>query len=279
MVRRIPSHIYFQNQNRNRHDAPLTDHEINPLVTQVSTAQGTYIALIFSTSISSISWDYKDQFLIFRVVDGNPVLLPNPMPTFRMGFDLGFVDDPTPFADRNANGQLELALSDRVSMGSSTCYTNHNLALLEIRPDGSVENITPMTTGRFYISHLEDIDGDGIPEIAANASATNLYDSSKCSYRTIQWFGWNGARYENISATLDESFYPTIAEFWVAFEEIDCISIDDSLYEMLWDEYARGNLQNVWNDIKANYPMCPANPSTFEQLGNWVNEFLPEGDQ
>jgi hypothetical protein len=169
-----------------------------------------------------------------------------------MGFGFDFFEDPTPFADRNANGQLELALSNRISMGSSACYTNQTLALLEIQPDGSVQDITPITTGRFYVSHLEDIDGDGIPEIAANASATNPYDTSKCSYRTIQWFGWNGTRYEDIPATLDELFYPAIAEFWAALEEKGCMSIDDILYEMLWDEYARGNLQNVWDDLKAD---------------------------
>jgi hypothetical protein len=44
---------------------------------------------------------------------------------------------------------------------------------------------------------------------------------------------------------------------------------------MLWDEYARGNLQNVWDDLKADYSVCPADPLAFEQLDFWITRFLP----
>jgi hypothetical protein len=200
----------------------------------------TYIVMLINRSDSPLM---GHQLLMFRVEDDEIYLLPHPIQTEGIGYIMVFVDG---FADRNGNGYPDLAIDTGTGGSHPTLY----LVLLELRPHGEVEDISPQSSDALP-RYLVDLDGDGIFEIEARGCIPHPFNGY-CLDRYFGFrrlFAWDGTAYRDISAT-NEAYWPAIAAFWRGTREREgCLLPDYPMYDMLVGYLAMGRLQEGWSRL------------------------------
>jgi len=263
----------------------LRNFHMQPEIERTEYEGSTYVALIVEPEFILAG---SRRLLLFRLTDDGPVLLPDVLNTgfyyyiTFSGVRFGHDGDLGGFADRNGNGYPDLAI-DTDSNGSCGVQA---MQVLEIRPDDRVMNLSPITMQHLGDSaprDFVDLEGDGILEIVV---AT--YSVAPTSYgchipAMIQYYAWDGTAYQNISPTLDESYYPAIDQYWSSIDREDvCLLPDQPMYQMLIDYIALGRLEEGWLRLQRvlHWERCPGDLTDFQRdhmlsLVAWVGSHLP----
>lgn len=208
-----------------------------------------------------------DAVLIFQIKPGGDVFLLNDVfPGFSWYTGL---DD---FADRNGNGYPDILVGGY--MGGNC--GRRPLRIWEIRPGGILVDLSAdwvSTRG----TETQDLNGDGVLEFMENRVTTDIPGGySPCGYPVVHhWYGWDGAQYVDISATLDESYYPRIAAFWAdEAHQSGCLLPDAEMYLLLLDYEVLGRLEEGWARLAPTlrWESCPA--QTLIDQGETMGAFL-----
>jgi hypothetical protein len=133
---------------------------MTPKIEELNFVGDTYVAMIV---------DDSDHFmghglLLFRLVDGEPQLIPNPIRYDYSSDFLNFAEEDyqevtAGFADRNGNGYPDLTV---YASSGGNCGLIMPL-ILEIHPGGEVVDLTPFTSMQFR-AELVDLNNDGVLE-------------------------------------------------------------------------------------------------------------------
>jgi hypothetical protein len=273
LSRQARQSIDSHNWGDRRYDPWLYSFSLDPQAARVTFEGVTYVAVSIRDDI--IGYPYFARFLLFQMVDNTPILMPNPV--YPDHSNLRFSFEEPAFADRNANGYPDLAISNFPGMGSSMCMYEPGLVLLEFRSGGAIIDITPPLFGFEW----KDLDNDGIREIMGYDTVVNP-SFTRCDLLLTRWFRWDGEAYRDISANIDESYYPAIGEYWAQVDAEGCYSLGFDLYQMLLDYYARGYLPLVWELLKplletqACSERFPDDVDPLELVNEWIKAYLPE---
>jgi hypothetical protein len=255
----------------------VRDFHVQPDIARVTYEGSTYV-VILAPYISPLM---GHTLLIFQVTDDTPVLIPDAVESLccNMRFDPAYSasDDSFDFADVNGNGYPDIAIY--ADSGGSGEYGG--LVLLEITSDGEITNITPQ---RIDVSprYLVDIDDDGIFEIFGNSSYRVPLPGSDTLM--TRYYGWDGTAYQDISATLDEMYWPMIGEFWESVAQSNgCLLPSAEMYQMLMDYLARGQLEEGWVRLQPQlrWDLCSVHVWTndrddMDDLMEWVEAHLED---
>lgn len=271
---------------RSRHLARWRDSSYpQPEIESVDYEGITYLAVIARNSYIEL----QSRLLLFRMVNGEPELIPDPVTTSPVGYILSFEDWENylgGFMDRNGNGYPDLAIFTTTGGSHPTVVD----VLLEIRPGGEVVDITPFTSdygrARAFLTDLED---DGVFEYGAwrclptpfNPTCPDMY------YGPARYFAWDGNAYVEITGSLDVSYWPEINAFWESVATQDgCLLPSYDMYDMLLAHFVRDELADAWARLE---PMLRWDECTAEQLERygedmddlvkWVNERLDSESQ
>jgi hypothetical protein len=221
------------------------------------------------------------QFLLFRVTDDVPSLI---FQGDALDYDLTTVDlNDEGFTDYNGNGYPDIVLYATLGV---TCAQPIFLRLLEIREGGEVVDITPETDfNQYQTARGIDLDRDDIIEIEVIERFNTLYRiGGSCNFVNInRYFAWDGTAYRDISATLDESYYPATQMFWESVEAAGaCLLPSPLMYEMLLSEYVRSNLVDAWGRLQPRLRWSECSRDIIMQhnwemrgLEEWIVDYLP----
>lgn len=256
-----------------------TNISVMPVVTRVEYNGYEYVALITREPIIS-----EATLWVFRLTDGEPILMSGDLP-FSLGAVYGDLD-PSQYAfnDFNKNG-LPDVMVDFYSGGS--CPSTW-LGLFEIQPDGNVINVAKMIPENgpgsveidtnLYDSIIRfesiDVNDDGIPEIEMVGKYFDFPEhvNAGCSFLPVtRYYAWDGNGYQDITATLDESYYPSIDTYFKSAQESGC-SLPGS--QVIVDYFVLGRLKEGWARIASqmHLEMCPA--ETLVGRGEEIGKFL-----
>lgn len=203
----------------------------------------------------------SSRFLLFRILNGKPVLLDHPTLQFLGGnityFDVDFErDNVVGFADHNNNGLPDLAIYS--TCGGSAC--SPVMTLIEIQNTGEMIDITPKTPDG-YPMWFVDLNHDGIWEIQGREE-TCIVD---CMAYSPRFFGWTGTEYVDITSQYPEYFMPDITAFLQRLQNnTECyLPVGENFDRVLLGYYAIGRLKEGWATIK---PLLKWDACTAEQL-------------
>src|SRR5690606_8331158 len=91
-----------------------------------------------------------------------------------------------------------------------------------------------------------------------------------------RWYGWDGEAYVDISSTLDESYYPLIAnDYWRTIEaSAGCWVPDHDTYQLLADYYSIGKVAEAWERLEPLLRWDECSEDDFDGAYGDPDEFL-----
>jgi hypothetical protein len=259
----------------------IQDYHVQSDVIRTEYDGSTYIAVITHNSFASFRFS---SLLLFRITDGVPVLLPEMIgdgwilffhnPHFSYNMYAG------EFVDFNHNGYPEAI----VYINDTGNCSPTGLMVLEITPDGEfVDLASNIPTG--YQFHWVDINGDNIFEVEMIDRVFGPYSNVGCNPLFVnRYFAWDGAAYQDISTTLDESYYPAIDDFWASLDaDATCVLPDRLMYQMLASAWVLGRLEEEWQRLLGvlHWEFCSSDIRATQDyemvnLVIWIGQLLPE---
>lgn len=258
-------------------------HSIHVVQTQAEGAK--YLGLIVQLDSS---WLWSDRLFMFQISNNAPILLQNPLAHVD-GLGLGFYgrivdnwneNDPAwidkyifvhGFYDWNHNGLPDLAIS---SDSAGNCCSSPQLHLIEIKTDGTIEDISPSNVDVVPYGFV-DPDHDGQWEIIG------ISRRGGAGPEYYHWFGWDGTTYVDTSADHADFYQPQIDAFKQKLEtNLQCH--DPRSYELesiLYSYKAMGRLKEGWAEIETllNWDTCTADHlkqfgGNMAYIERWVKE-------
>jgi hypothetical protein len=121
-----------------------------------------------------------------------------------------------------------------------------------------------------------DLENDGIMEIKANWIASDIPISmNHCSSALTRYYAWDGSAYRDISASLDESHWPAIGQYFDT-PQVDngCLLPDVPMYWMLLGYEAMGRLEEEWQSLQPQLRWNECSPEILVDRGEDMGKFL-----
>jgi hypothetical protein len=265
-------------------------------ISRIEFGDWEYVAItVYKTAFQGL----LQSLLVFRHRNGSAQLLPFPPSQMDGGYywseayvfnlsdydwdtEEGYVERPLGFDDRNRNGLPDLAV--RVSSGGNNGYGG--MVLVEITEESRLIDIAP-TPNDAIVREIRDINNDGLDELVAYGCIPHPFNDM-CNYDRWfgieRYFGWDGERYVDISATLDaDVYYPALSQFWDTFDETStCVLPSLEMYDMLVAAYIRGELDAQWERLQPSLRWGGCSVSSLQDyrihlssLVQWVEQ-LPD---
>ena len=232
-----------------------------------------YIAII----VHSLHSVYFDEFWMFRVHDDVPRIVLTSREIRSSGIlNFSWVIDGHylgGFEDRNANGQPDLAI---YTNGGGSCDSSQ-IRIVEIASNGELSDLSPNIGAS--VTNLVDVNNDGMPEIQAGWSASDIPLAIKtCYIYLVRYYGWDGTAYQDISPTLDESLWPVVGQFFKNIQSRDgCLFpdyTDISIYELLLAYQGMGRLEEGWQSLQPQLRWDKCSPEILAKRGEDMGKFL-----
>jgi hypothetical protein len=257
------------------------DYFIHPLTVRKTYAGHEYAAILVREP------DYPFvQFWIFRLTDDAPLLIANT--SVSLGVTSTEIDaNSYKFADLNGNGLPDLSL---FSWSGGNC-PSMGFQLLEIQPDAEIVNVAasiPFSTWGILTSHTDlydsvinfepvDLNQDRIMEIKVTGKFFDYVGqpNAGCNFLPlVRYYSWNGIAYEDITSTLDETYYPGIDAYFKSIEQPTCLAPDLAMDQMLVDYLALGRLKEGWARLEPQLHWELCSPETLVRQGTLMGELL-----
>ena len=177
------------------------------------------------------------------------------------------------FTDRDEDGQPDIVITPVESNGFV------NVRMMEIQPDGSIIDDSDSLTTSTLPSNVFDFNDDGVYEILRSGPIDLGSDTVfPCCF--TNYYQWNGTEYVDISATLDESYFPSFAMFDERFGDDTCV-YPHLAFDVLAAYIALDRIEEGWERIEPR--ICPDEVSLevnsqwlISAFYEWVESYLDE---
>jgi len=255
----------------------LAGFSLRPQMAETTFQGVTYRLLIFFNSFSDIT----TRTIMFKLMGTDWLVVDLSAIDGGYGFAVALDEragSPAGFADRNGNGYPDIAIWRYFDANT----IDGTRRLLEIRPGDEIVDLIPPEIDTIE-RWLVDLEGDGVFEIMVSqivnihpATFEQMISPSYCCVAQIHYYGWTGARYEDISASLDERYWPEIEDYWRHARTVGaCLQPTYEMAQMLLAYDARGALAEGWAMLQPR--LTPrVEGETCDSLGSTARMYDPE---
>ncbi len=246
-------------------------YHLDPKVVRIEFRGRAYVGIYVNPILTLLG----EQFLLFSVLGDEVTLL------FHRSHSVVRMNAGE-FGDVNSNGLPDLQIN-LDSRGSCPVTSVH---LLEIQPEGEVIDLVPQVTNETRRQALTDLNKDGLPEIEMfwrEDIPLPGYGGFCHDLGVTRYYGWDGEAYHDITATFEQSYFPSINAYFDSIEDEACVFPDIAMYQMLFDYLSLGRLVEGWARLESHlaWSACSADEliQHGREIGNilmWVGEKLQD---